>query len=249
MRASKRRRDASVRSVTRARRCITVSDSVRSMVLACRDHPTLDQWFRRAATMKSATMKSAAVVRSWPRPLRSQHPAPTTPSALASSTIHHERRAIARERNAAATTVNGSLTATTRRAGDSTQIAASTSADGRGYHVALTRNGLPYAMVRRDCAYAMVRRDCAYAMVRRDCAYAMVRRDCAYAMVRRDCGSALWPPAPPVAVAGLTVFSRVPNSGTLALRLNGCEERPPRAEGAEQLTSCARAHDSRHSSP
>ncbi len=45
-------------------RGITVSDSVRSTVLACRDYPTLEHWFRRAATMKSA----AAVVRSRPKP-------------------------------------------------------------------------------------------------------------------------------------------------------------------------------------
>ncbi len=45
-------------------RGLAVSATARTQVLACTDLPTLDHWFRRAATMKSA----AAVVRSRPKP-------------------------------------------------------------------------------------------------------------------------------------------------------------------------------------
>ena len=43
-------------------RGIPVSDAVRAEILACRDLPTLEHWFRRAAKLKTA----AAVIRSRP---------------------------------------------------------------------------------------------------------------------------------------------------------------------------------------
>ena len=45
-------------------RGIPVSDAVRAEILACRDLPTLEHWFRRAAKLKTAT----AVIRSRPEP-------------------------------------------------------------------------------------------------------------------------------------------------------------------------------------
>lgn len=44
-------------------RGVPVSDAVRGEVLACRDLPVLEHWFRRAAKMKSAE----AVIRSRPK--------------------------------------------------------------------------------------------------------------------------------------------------------------------------------------
>jgi hypothetical protein len=54
-------------------RGIPVSDAVRAEILACRDLPTLEHWFRRAAKLKTA----AAVIRSRP----ATPAAPADPSA------------------------------------------------------------------------------------------------------------------------------------------------------------------------
>ena len=54
-------------------RGIPVSDAVRAEIHACRDLPTLEHWFRRAAKLKTA----AAVIRSRPAP----PPASPDPSA------------------------------------------------------------------------------------------------------------------------------------------------------------------------